>query len=83
MPQVIPSGSPVSLSLRLPLGSEERLYLITLTSGRRNRVVGIIAGRGEKTVTHFCTLMPTSRTYPQGATNFRFHQTAKSSVCLF
>ena len=34
VPQVIPSGSPVSLSLRLPLGSEERLYLITLTSGR-------------------------------------------------
>lgn len=34
VPQVIPSGSPVSLSLRLPLGSEERLYLITLAFGR-------------------------------------------------
>jgi len=34
VPQVIPSGSPVALSLRLPLGSEERLYLITLRSGR-------------------------------------------------
>jgi hypothetical protein len=32
--QIIPSGSPVALSLRLPLGSEERLYLITLRSGR-------------------------------------------------
>lgn len=35
VPQIIPSGSPVSLTLRLPLGSEERSYLITLTSGRR------------------------------------------------
>ena len=35
VPQIIPSGSPVSLSMRLPLGSEERLYLITLTSGQR------------------------------------------------
>ena len=35
VPQIIPSGSPVALSLRLPLGSEERLYLITLASGRR------------------------------------------------
>jgi hypothetical protein len=35
VPQIIPSGSPVALSLRLPLGSEERLYLITLVSGRR------------------------------------------------
>lgn len=34
VPQVIPSGSPVALSLRLPLGSEERLYFITLRSGR-------------------------------------------------
>jgi hypothetical protein len=34
VPQVIPSGSPVVLSLRLPLASEERLYLITLRSGR-------------------------------------------------
>ena len=34
VPQIIPSGSPVALSLRLPLGSEERLYLITLRSGR-------------------------------------------------
>jgi hypothetical protein len=34
VPQVIPSGSPVALSLHLPLGSEERLYLITLRSGR-------------------------------------------------
>jgi hypothetical protein len=34
VPQMIPSGSPVALSLRLPLGSEERLYLITLRSGR-------------------------------------------------
>ena len=33
-PQVIPSGSPVALSLRLPLGSEERVYLISLRSGR-------------------------------------------------
>src|SRR5271157_3148305 len=34
VPPIIPSGSPVALSLRLPLGSEERLYLITLGSGR-------------------------------------------------
>jgi hypothetical protein len=34
VPQVIPSGSPVALSLHLPLGSEERLYLVTLRSGR-------------------------------------------------
>ncbi len=34
VPQVIPSGTPVALSLRLPLGSKERLYLITLRSGR-------------------------------------------------
>ena len=34
-PQVIPSDSPVTLSLRLPLGSEERRYLITLTLGRQ------------------------------------------------
>jgi hypothetical protein len=34
VPQVIPSGSPVALCLRLPLGSEERLYLISLRSGR-------------------------------------------------
>ena len=33
-PQIIPSSLPVSMSLRLPLGSEERRYLITLTSGR-------------------------------------------------
>jgi hypothetical protein len=33
-PQIIPSGSPVTLSVRLPLGSEPRLYLITLRSGR-------------------------------------------------
>jgi hypothetical protein len=32
IPQVIPSNSPVALSLRLPLGSEERLYSVTLTS---------------------------------------------------
>jgi hypothetical protein len=32
--QIIPSGSPVALSLRLPLGSEERVYLVTLRSGR-------------------------------------------------
>jgi len=32
--QIIPSGSPVDLSLRLPLGSEERLYSITLKSSR-------------------------------------------------
>ena len=30
IPQMIPSGSPVALSLRLPLGSEERVYLISL-----------------------------------------------------
>jgi len=35
VPQTIPSGSTVSLSLRLPLGSEERRYLMTLTSGRQ------------------------------------------------
>ena len=35
VPQIIPSGSPVSLTLRLPLGSEERSYLITLSSGRQ------------------------------------------------
>ena len=35
VPQIIPSGSPVSLTLRLPLGSEERSYLISLTSGRQ------------------------------------------------
>jgi hypothetical protein len=34
IPQVIPSGSPVALSLRLQLGSEERVYLISLRSGR-------------------------------------------------
>ena len=34
IPQMIPSGSPVALSLRLPLGSEERVYLISLRSGR-------------------------------------------------
>jgi hypothetical protein len=33
-PQTIPSNSPVALSLRLPLGSEERPYLITLSAGR-------------------------------------------------
>jgi hypothetical protein len=32
--QIIPSGSPLDLSLRLPLGSEERLFSITLRSGR-------------------------------------------------
>ena len=37
VPQVVPSGSPLALSLHLPLGSEERLYLITLRS-RRNIV---------------------------------------------
>ena len=35
VPQTIPAGSPVSLSLRLPLGSEERRYLMTLTAGRQ------------------------------------------------
>ena len=35
VPQVIPSDSPVALSLRLPLGSEERVYLISLRSGRK------------------------------------------------
>jgi len=35
MPQTIPAASPVSLSLRLPLGSEERRYLMTLTAGRQ------------------------------------------------
>lgn len=35
VPQMIPCGSPVALSLRLPLGSEQRRYLITLTSGRQ------------------------------------------------
>ena len=34
VPQIIPSGSPLDLSLRLPLGSEERLFSITLRSGR-------------------------------------------------
>jgi hypothetical protein len=34
VPQVIPSGSPLDLSLRLPLGSDERLYSITLRSRR-------------------------------------------------
>ncbi len=37
VPQVIPSGSPVALSLRLPLGSEERVYSVSLTS--RQQVV--------------------------------------------
>lgn len=31
--QIIPSASPLDLTLRLPLGSEERPYLITLRSG--------------------------------------------------
>ena len=35
VPQVIPSGSPVSLTLRLPLGSEHRRYSMILTSGRK------------------------------------------------
>lgn len=35
VPQIIPSGSPVSLTLRLPFGSEERSYLIALMSGRQ------------------------------------------------
>jgi hypothetical protein len=35
VPQIIPAHSPVALNLRLPLGSEERRYLITLTSGQR------------------------------------------------
>ncbi len=35
VPQVIPSSSPVALSLRLPLGSEERRYLVSLTSGQQ------------------------------------------------
>jgi hypothetical protein len=35
VPQIIPSGSPLDLSLRLPLGSEERLFSITLRSGRQ------------------------------------------------
>jgi hypothetical protein len=34
VPQVIPSSSPVAMSLRLPLGSEEQLYVIALRSGR-------------------------------------------------
>jgi len=34
VPQMIPAGSPVDLTLRLPLGSEERLYQISLKSGR-------------------------------------------------
>ena len=34
VPQIIPSVSPLDLSLRLPLGSEERLFSITLRSGR-------------------------------------------------
>ncbi len=34
VPQIIPAGAPLDLTLRLPLGSEERLYLITLKSGR-------------------------------------------------
>lgn len=34
VPQVIPSDSPLDLSLLLPLGSEERLFSITLRSGR-------------------------------------------------
>ena len=33
-PQIIPSWSPLDLSLRLPLGSEERLFSITLRAGR-------------------------------------------------
>jgi len=32
--QMIPSGSPLDLTVRLPLGSEERLFSITLRSGR-------------------------------------------------
>jgi hypothetical protein len=34
VPQIIPSRSLLDLSLRLPLGSEERLFSITLRSGR-------------------------------------------------
>ena len=34
IPPTIPSGSPVALSLRLPLASEEGLYSISLSSGR-------------------------------------------------
>jgi len=34
VPQVIPSDSPLDLSLLLPLGSEERVFSITLRSGR-------------------------------------------------
>jgi hypothetical protein len=34
VPQIIPSGSPLDLSLRLPLGSDDRLYSITLRSRR-------------------------------------------------
>ena len=37
VPQVVPSSSPVALSLRLPLGSEERLYSVRLKS--RQQVV--------------------------------------------
>ena len=48
VPQVIPSGSPVALSLRLPLGSEERLYLITLTVRTKHRVVGVNASAARK-----------------------------------
>jgi hypothetical protein len=35
VPQTIPSGSLVTLNLRLPLGTEERRYLITLKSGQQ------------------------------------------------
>jgi len=34
VPQMIPAGAPVDLTLRLPLGSEEHLYQVTLKSGR-------------------------------------------------
>ena len=34
VPQIIPSDSPLDLTLRLPLGSDERLYSITLRSRR-------------------------------------------------
>jgi hypothetical protein len=34
VPQIIPSGSSLDLTLRLPLGSDERLYSITLRSRR-------------------------------------------------
>lgn len=45
-PQVIPSSSLVALSLRLPLGSEERRYFVSLTS--RQQVVWSVSSQAHR-----------------------------------